>query len=109
MKITKRVKLVAVLATVLVVAAAGGALAHTPIFSCFLNDDGTVMCEGGFSDGSSAAGVEVLVKDTDGKTLEEGEMDEFGTYVFEEPEVSYVVVMNAGPGHSVEVKSEEIQ
>jgi hypothetical protein len=109
MKITKRVKLVTALATVLVVAAAGGALAHTPILSCFLNDEDTVMCEGGFSDGSSAAGVTILVKDTDGKILEKGEMDEFGTYVFDKPEVSYVVIMDAGPGHIVEVKGEEIQ
>jgi len=31
----------------------GLALAHTPLFSCFDNADGTICCEGGFSDGSS--------------------------------------------------------
>jgi hypothetical protein len=32
--------------------------AHTPLCSCYDNGDGTVTCEGGFSDGSSAAGVQ---------------------------------------------------
>lgn len=37
--------------------------AHTPLFSCYDNGDGSVTCEGGFSDGSSAAGVAVRVED----------------------------------------------
>ena len=37
---------------------AGVALAHTPLCSCYDNGDGSVECEGGFSDGSSA-GAEI--------------------------------------------------
>ncbi|MBK1637032.1 hypothetical protein CKO19_14985, partial [Rhodovulum adriaticum] len=33
----------------------GLAQAHTPLCACYDNGDGTVLCEGGFSDGSSAA------------------------------------------------------
>jgi len=47
----------------------GLALAHTPLFSCFDNADGTIYCEGGFSDGSSAAGVAILVKDGNGEVI----------------------------------------
>jgi hypothetical protein len=105
----KTKNLVAAVVAVLVVSVAGIAFAHTPIFSCFLNEDGTVMCEGGFSDGSSAAGVSVRVFDIQKKVLMEGEMDEFGTFVFNKPEVNYFVVMDAGPGHTVEVKGDDIQ
>jgi len=38
--------------------------AHTPLLSVEDNEDGTVYLEGGFSDGSSAAGVtNLLVED----------------------------------------------
>jgi hypothetical protein len=40
---------------------AAQALAHTPLCSCYDNGDGTVTCEGGFSDGSSASGVQMRV------------------------------------------------
>ena len=39
----------------------GLALAHTPLCSCYDNGDCTVTCEGGFSDGSPAAGVQMRV------------------------------------------------
>ena len=44
-------KLLLCVAAVFVVALAGAALAHTPLFSCWDNGDGTLSCEGGFSDG----------------------------------------------------------
>ena len=37
--------------------AARFALAHSAVCSCFDNGDDTITCEGGFSDGSSAAGA----------------------------------------------------
>ncbi|MFW6239972.1 MAG: hypothetical protein ACOC98_05080 [Thermodesulfobacteriota bacterium] len=99
------------LAIVLVVgflAAAGPASAHTPLFSCYDNGDGTVTCEGGFSDGSSAAGVKVHLKDGSGNTLQETQLDEFGELTFDKPEGEYSVILDAGEGHQVEVKGSEI-
>lgn len=83
-------------------------LAHTPLCSCYEGGDGTVICEGGFSDGSSAAGVEVRVVDEDGDVLTRGKMDEFSEFVFDKPEGPYKVILDAGPGHEVEIKGEKI-
>lgn len=85
------------------------AFAHTPMCSCFLNDDGTVTCEGGFSDGSSASGVKMTVRATTGDVIQEGKMDELSEFTFSAPEGNYEVVFDAGPGHVVVVKGEEIE
>ena len=93
--------------------------AHTPLCSCYDNGDGTVTCEGGFSDGSSAAGTPIMVmdekdevisvKDEDGKTiLLEGKMDEDSEFTFIKPKVPYTVIFDAGPGHKVIIKGEDI-
>ncbi len=47
----------------LAIMAASTAHAHSPICDCYDNGDTTITCEGGFSDGSSAAGVSVIVYD----------------------------------------------
>lgn len=87
---------------------AGVALAHTPICMAYLNDDGTVTCEGGFSDGSSATGAKMTVRTPEGKVLVEGVMDEFSEFTFEKPEGPYEVEFDAGPGHSILLKGEDI-
>ena len=84
------------------------AMAHTPLCSCYDNGDGTVLCEGGFSDGSSAAGVELIVVDANGKALINGKMSEDSEFEFNKPEGDYKVQFNAGPGHLVEISSEDI-
>ena len=83
-------------------------LAHTPLCSCYAGGDGNVICEGGFSDGSSAAGVKVRVVGENGKVLTKGKMDEFSEFVFEKPEGPYKVIFDAGPGHEVEIRGQEI-
>lgn len=83
-------------------------LAHTPLCSCYDNGDGTVTCEGGFSDGSSAAGVELRVVDKDEKVLIKGKMDEDSEFTFKRPSGPFKVQFNAGPGHLVEVEGKEI-
>ncbi|HMA66458.1 MAG TPA: hypothetical protein VKO20_01445 [Desulfosalsimonadaceae bacterium] len=83
-------------------------MAHTPLCSCYAGGDGTVICEGGFSDGSSAAGVAVRVVDKNGKVLIKGKMDEFSEFVFDKPEGPYKVIFDAGPGHEVKIKGQEI-
>ena len=71
----------------------GHAHAHSPLCSCFDNGDGTVACEGGFSDGSSAI----------------GKTDRLGTFVFKKPAVGdYVVVLDAGDEHALEISSKDI-
>jgi hypothetical protein len=87
---------------------AAPALAHTPLCSCYDNGDGTIICEGGFSDGSSASGVRMRVEDQSGKVLIEGKMDEFSEFTFDKPAGAYKVVFDAGEGHVIEIDGKEI-
>lgn len=50
----------------------------------------------------------MTVQDSDGEVLIEGKMDELSEFCFEKPDVPFVVVFDAGPGHIVEVKGEDI-
>lgn len=86
----------------------GLALAHTPLFSCYDFGDNTILCEGGFSDGSSASGVEILVLDGSDKELIKSEINEDGEFEFQKPSGDYKVQFNAGPGHSIEVDGKDI-
>jgi hypothetical protein len=81
----------------------GIASAHTPLCSCYDMGDGTVLCEGGFSDGSSAAGVAIRVLDANGNPTLEGEMSEDSEFEFDKPDGDYRVVFDAGPDHEVEI------
>lgn len=84
------------------------AYAHTPLCSCYDNGDGTVTCEGGFSDGSSGAGVSLTVQDASGTVLTKGKMNEDSELNFKKPGESYRVIFDAGPGHTVEIDGEDI-
>lgn len=87
---------------------ATAALGHTPLAACYDNGDGTVLCEGGFSDGSSAAGVAMIVRDRSGYTIIEGRMDEESEFVFEKPRGRFTVLFDAGPGHRIEMPGADI-
>lgn len=110
----KLVTLFTVLTIGLLLAIPAGA--HTPLLSVEDNEDGTVYLEGGFSDGSSAAGVTTLLVednsyegDKEGKDLYNGKlvllrtkMDEYSELTLDKPNVPYLIVFDAGPGHVVE-------
>lgn len=87
---------------------AGTASAHTPICACYDNGDGTVLCEGGFSDGSSASGVGMKIYDGKGNLILEGKMSEDSEFEFNKPDGDYRVVFDAGPGHEVEINGSDI-
>ncbi|XPV75046.1 MAG: hypothetical protein ACNI27_10425 [Desulfovibrio sp.] len=84
------------------------AFAHSPLFDCFDNGDGTVTCEGGFSDGSSASGVAVHVKGVEGNVLKELKMNADSEVTFDKPTTGYMVEFDAGDGHSVGVNGADI-
>ncbi|MEA2060291.1 MAG: hypothetical protein U9P10_07260 [Thermodesulfobacteriota bacterium] len=84
------------------------AMAHTPLCSCWDEGDGTITCEGGFSDGSSAQGVIMYVTDNEGKTLKKGQMNEFSEFSFKKPDGDYTVVFDAGEGHQIKVNGKDI-
>ena len=83
-------------------------IAHNPIFSCFDNGDNTITCEGGFSDGAKATGMRLAVYDTADKKLHAGRLNENSEYTFDKPTTDYKVTFNAGSGHIVEIKSQDI-
>nr|WP_319493295.1 RodZ domain-containing protein [uncultured Desulfobacter sp.] len=84
------------------------AQAHTPLCSCYDNGDGSVTCEGGFSDGSSAAGVQMRVEDAAGKVLNSGTMNDDSEFTFDKPAGDYKVQFDAGEGHKITVDGKEI-
>lgn len=87
---------------------AGQTFAHTPLFSCFDNGDGTIYCEGGFSDGSSAAGVTIVVKDGAGTVVHSGELSKNSDIEFDKPEGDYTVTFDAGEGHDIVISGSQI-
>lgn len=90
------------------VSSATVAFAHTPLCSCFDNGDGTITCEGGFSDGSTASGVAMYVKDASDAVLVKGEMSEESTFDFKKPEGKYSVFFDAGEGHQITIDGADI-
>lgn len=101
-------KLLILTLTLAFLAMSAVAFAHSPLCDCFDNGDGTVTCEGGFSDGSSASGVKMVVQDGAGKVLKEGKMNVDSEFTFDKPEGAYMVVFDAGEGHTVEVNGADI-
>lgn len=83
-------------------------LAHTPLFSCYDMGDGTLECEGGFSNGQSAAGIKVIVTDASGKALQTTALDDNSLIVLTKPAGDYTVTMDGGEGHSVTLKGADI-
>lgn len=81
--------------------------AHTALMSCFDEGDGTITCEGGFSDGSSASGVEFRVEQN-AKVILKTKMNEYSEVNFKKPAGNYEAVFNAGEGHQVYVDGKDI-
>lgn len=96
-------------AIVAVFALARPAIAHSPICNCYDNGDGSVTCEGGFSDGESAEGVSMRVVDENDRVLLAGEMDADSTYTFNRPGEEFHVIFNAGQSHIVAIYSGDIE
>ena len=101
-------KLRVLLSAMGLLAMAGTALAHTPLCSCYDNGDGTVLCEGGFSDGSSASGVAIKIFDGKDSLILEGKMSEDSEFEFDKPDGDYKVLFDAGPGHEIEINGADI-
>ena len=84
------------------------ASAHTPLCSCYDNGNGKIMCEGGFSDGSTASGVKMRIVDGKGAALISGAMDKNSTFEFNKPKGAYKVIFDAGPGHDITIDGSKI-
>ncbi|MGD2167753.1 MAG: hypothetical protein PVF63_06560 [Gammaproteobacteria bacterium] len=83
--------------------------AHNPICECFDNADGTITCEGGFSDGAPAAGVPLRVIASNGRVLVDGAMSEHSEFTFDKPDVRFRVEFDAGEGHIIQIDGRDIE
>lgn len=100
-------RLLSVLIFTMAVAIEG--FAHTPICNCYDNGDDTITCEGGFSDGASAKGVQILVVSIAGKVLTQGQMGDASDYTFIKPRDDFLIQYLAGEGHKIEIDSRDIE
>ncbi|MEL5879211.1 hypothetical protein [Cereibacter sphaeroides] len=85
------------------------ALAHNPIAECAATQGGTIVCRGGFSDGSGAAGVTLDVISYDEDILIPGKLGDDSRLQFERPEGEFYILFDAGPGHVVEIDYHDIE
>lgn len=81
--------------------------AHTAMMRCMDNEDGTILCEAGFSDGSSAQGVSLLLIQK-GEVILETQFDDSSEVTFKKPNGKYTVLLDGGAGHSVRLESSSI-
>ena len=82
--------------------------AHYPILNCTVTS-GQVECEAGFSDRSKAPDVLMEVFSEEDDILHSGRTDAASMYRFALPEGVFFVIMDAGPGHVLEISSDEIE
>lgn len=84
------------------------AFAHAALLSCYDNEDGTIDCEAGYSDGASAAGQQLMVLRDDRRLLHEFTFDQTGLVTFDKPEEGFVVEFHGDAAHVVTVYGEDI-
>lgn len=93
---------------VLLGAQASPAAAHSALLNCFDNADGTFTCQGGYSDGSSATGIRIVVRDSSGVVLQEARLDSNSEVTLNRPQGDFSVLFDGGAGHSVEVRGDSL-
>ena len=94
------------------------AFAHYPLLNCqFVAAEKEVAeqevveqvsCEAGFSDGTKAPNVIMDVFSEDDETLATGHTNEKAMFQFERPDGIFFIIMDAGPGHVIEISDEEV-
>jgi hypothetical protein len=85
-------------------------MAHAPLLDCYVEDDGAITCEAGYSDGSSAANQAIQVRDEDDRLLFEDHFGADGTFHFPRPEAAVYHVQFVGdPAHSVDLYSSDFE
>jgi len=96
-------------ATAMLFPLCGPAAAHSPLMSCFENEDKSVTCEAGYSDGASAANQVFRVYDVDGRLLLEGQFAGDSSYTFEAPAIdAYEMEFVGDDSHQITVFSDEV-
>lgn len=97
-------------ALLLLLAAAGSLRAHEPYLLLTANADGTFTVEAGFSDGLSAQGLKIAVRDRGtGELLSEHRLPESAELRLKAPAVPYRVEFDGGTGHRISKPGPELE
>lgn len=83
------------------------ASAHTPVCRCTLNAQ-TILCEGGYHDGSGASDITMRVISYHGETLASGELNAQHQFITPLPGQPFFILMDVGPGEMFEVDWKDI-
>ena len=67
-----------------------------------------VQCKGGFSDGSGASNLPYEVISYNDDVLAKGRSSEQSNFAFPLPEQDYYILLDAGPGHVVELDMQDV-
>lgn len=82
--------------------------AHFPFCECVMKAD-EIHCSAGFSDGSGASGVTVDLISYDEEIIQQNNFSETSTAQFTPYDGEFYILLDAGPGHTVEVDWHDIQ
>ncbi|OUS25856.1 hypothetical protein A9Q99_20485 [Gammaproteobacteria bacterium 45_16_T64] len=86
--------------------------AHYPVLNCHLSQNptsgDTVICSASFSDKSLAPNVVIEVYSEDDEVVSQGRTNDDSSYRFNRPQGAFFILMDAGPGHALEISNEEV-
>ncbi|WP_045466913.1 hypothetical protein [Vibrio hyugaensis] len=84
------------------------AMAHFPLMSCHLEQE-KVICEAGYSDGSTAVDYDVEMYDYDDNLIAKVATDKRSIAEFSHPQTDFYLVFDAGHENPVEVDIVELK
>jgi hypothetical protein len=93
----------------LALAASNPAMAHGLYCQCQAISGEQIRCNGGMSDGTALPGATLDVIGYDEKTLLEGKLKDDSSFTFTRPDGEFYVLMELGPGHTVEIDHKDIR
>ncbi len=85
--------------------------AHYPILTCSVqqtNEKKVVICEASFSNRAKAPNVIMEIFSDEDEVLASGTTDDQAMYQFPLPDSDYFILMDAGPGHVLEISNDEV-
>jgi len=83
-------------------------MAHSINLECNQSDE-QISCKGGFSDGSEASNLPWEVISYDDQLLYQGHTSNSSEFSFQAPDEDFYILMDAGPGHVVELDIADIE
>lgn len=84
------------------------AFAHSIFLNC-TNADTQIECKSSFSDGSSAENIPFEVISYDDELLKKGRTDPASSFSFLKPDQEYYILLDAGPGHVIELDMLDVE